>query len=966
PQQPRPVSPEPSCVSMKSDTSMGQGPDFSSEPPQSHPKPQQPRPVSPEPSCVSMKSDVSMGHFPNFSSGPPQSHPKPHQPRSVSPVPSCVSMKSDRSMGEGPDFSSEPPQSHPKPHRPRPVSPVSSCVSMKSDWSMEEGPNFSSEPPQSHPKPHQPRPMSPVPSCVSMKSDRSMGQGPDFSSEPPQSHPKMEQSLRRKSMDADVHFKGGTPLRLTQQLDQVQEMHQIHKSHLQKRFQCLIEGSIEQGSSTELNKVYTDLYITEGGRGEVNDEHEVRQIERASWREEELGRPIKCSDIFKPGSEKDEHIRSVLTNGVAGIGKTVSVQKFVLDWAEGKANQHIHFIFPFLFRELNMMKDKTFSLVGLIQHFYPKIKAEEILTSSKHRVMFIFDGLDECRLPLHFSLSSKCGDVTEQVSVDKLLTNLIQGNLLPSALLWITTRPAAASQILQKCVSQVTEIRGFNNPQKEEYFGKRISDENLASRVIRHLKSSRSLYIMCHIPVFCWIAAFVAERTSEESDKAEMPRTMTQMYSRFLIIQTSIKKDKYTERKETEEEIIFKLGKLAFQQLEKGNLIFYEEDLREAGIDLTEASVYSGVCTQIFREEKDVYQGRVFSFVHLSIQEFLAALYVFLCFSNRERNMSDQQQICQLSALFRAATLHDLHKTALDLALQSRNGHLDLFLRFLLGLSLESNQNLLKHLLPKTSSQSSSSVQTVQCVKENIRGESSSDRRINLFYCLNELNQHAVVERIDREGGQLSVEMLLPGEWGTVEFRLKISEEQLNRFDLQKYMTITKKDQTEILSPDDVLHKLVPVVQTSTKANWIAMICVTLEWNSYVLDFNTNTADWKHCELHLGYNDLRASDVEQLSALPPPASHLSGGGEKRSRARKPPLLVHSLSIAKTCTRLLVATHGNWYLAVPGKAVWDLGVAGGPRDAACRPALVWTRPAARQPLPQLWVNSKDLNGGPGGG
>ncbi|XP_063050175.1 NLR family CARD domain-containing protein 3-like [Engraulis encrasicolus] len=399
-----------------------------------------------------------------------------------------------------------------------------------------------------------------------------------------------------------------------------------------------------------------------------------------------------------------------------------------------------------------------------------------------------------------------------------LLTNLIQGNLLPSALIWITTRPAASGQIPQKkCVDQATEIRGFNNPQKEEYFGKRISDENLASRVIRHLKSSRSLYIMCHIPVFCWIAAFVAERTSEESDKAEMPRTMTQMYTRFLIIQTSIRKGKYTERKETEKEIIFKLGKLAFQQLEKGNLIFYEEDLREAGIDVTEASVYSGVCTQIFREEKDVYQGRVFSFVHLSIQEFLAALYVFLCFSNRDRNMSDQQQTSQLSDLFRAATLHDLHKTALDLALQSENGHLDLFLRFLLGLSLESNQNLLKRLLPKTSSQSQSSVQTVQFVKEKIRGESSSDRRINLFYCLNELNQHAVVERIDRKEGKLYVEMLLPGEWETVTFTLKMSEEQLDEFDLQKYIETPEEDQTELLSPDDVLQKLVPMVTTSNE-----------------------------------------------------------------------------------------------------------------------------------------------------
>ncbi|XP_042562162.1 protein NLRC3-like [Clupea harengus] len=590
-------------------------------------------------------------------------------------------------------------------------------------------------------------------------------------------------------------------------------MHQIHKSHLQKTFQHLIEGVPNQGDARLIHEIYTELYITEGGRGEVNDEHEVRQIERASWREAAQDRPIKCSDIFKPLFQRHKPIR-VLTKGVAGIGKTVSVQKFILDWAEGNANQDVHFIFPLLFRELNLMREKKLNLVDLIQHFYPGMDST-VFSSSQNRVMFILDGLDECRYPLDFRSNRRCCDVTEPASVDVLLTNLIKGNLLPSALLWITTRPAAANQIPPECVDQVSEIKGFNDPQKEEYFRKRISDENLANKTITHMKSSRSLYIMCHIPVFCWISATVVERTSDESEKVQMPRTLTQMYTHFLIIQTSTKKEKYTERKETDEEMIFKLGKLAFQQLENGNLIFYEEDLRECGIDITEASVYSGVCTQIFREEAGLYQGKVFSFVHLSIQEFLAALHVFLCFSNRERNMPDQQQTSQLSGLFRAATLHDLHKTAVDLALRSENGHLDLFLRFLLGLSLESNQNLLRHLLPQTRSQSQSSEQTVQYVKQKIIDQKTSDRRINLFYCLNELNHHAVVENIDRSSGALSVEMLLPGKWKTTRFRFEISEEQLDEFDLQKYIKTPEEDHTELLRPDDVLQRLVPVVTSA-------------------------------------------------------------------------------------------------------------------------------------------------------
>ncbi|XP_062387194.1 protein NLRC3-like [Sardina pilchardus] len=751
--------------------------------------------------------------------------------RSPSPTPTCVSMKSDNSIDRGIEFKGgdastgqmEGASSN------RSLSPTPSCVSMKSDISNDRGIEFKggdSSTGQMGGTSSNGRQPFLTPTHVSMKSDDSMG--------------------RR------ISFKGGD--------SSTGQYQQIHKSHLLKTFQCLIEGIPQQGDTRLLHEIYTDLYITEGGRGEVNDEHEVTQIER---REAAQDRPIKCSDIFKPLSQQVKPIRTVLTKGVAGIGKTVSVQKFIVDWAEGTANQDVHFIFPLPFRELNLMKEKKLSLVNLIQHFFPEIKDRKIFTSSAHKVMFIFDGLDECRLPLDFHSNPTCCDVTKPASVDELLTNLIKGDLLPSALLWITTRPAAANQISPDCVDKLTEIRGFNDPQKEEYFRKRISDENLASRTITHLKSSRSLYIMCHIPVFCWISAIVAVRTSNKSKRVEMPRTLTQMYTHFLIIQINMTNVKYTERKETDEEVIFKLGKLAFQQLEKGNLIFYEEDLRECGIDVTEASVYSGVCTQIFREEAGLYQGKVFSFVHLSIQEFLAALYVFLCFSNRQRHMSDQQQTSQLSALFTAATLYDLHKTAVDLALQRKNGHLDLFLRFLLGLSLESNQNILKDLLPQTRSQSDTTGQTVQYVKQKIRDQSSSGRRINLFYCLNELNHHAVVE-FKWSSGTLCVDMLLPGEWKTTTFKFKMSDQQLADFDLQKYIQTPEKDQTELLSPDEVLQRLVPVVTTCTSA--ILENCGLTEKScSYLASVLTAHSSSLRL-LDLSVNELLDSGVKRLSS----------------------------------------------------------------------------------------------------
>uniref|UniRef100_A0A8C7WBX4 NACHT domain-containing protein n=1 Tax=Oncorhynchus mykiss TaxID=8022 RepID=A0A8C7WBX4_ONCMY len=533
------------------------------------------------------------------------------------------------------------------------------------------------------------------------------------------------------------------------------------KSNLKKKFQCVFEGIAKQGNPTLLNKIYTELYITEGGTGEVNNEHELRQIETTTRKQARPETAIKCNDIFKPLTGQDKLIRTVLTKGVAGIGKTVSVQKFILDWAEGKANQDVQFVFSFPFRELNLMKGDKHTFIELLNHFSVETKQSGISIYNKYKVLFIFDGLDECRLPLDFQKNKICWDVTESTSVDVLLTNLIKGNLLPSALLWITTRPATANKIPSGCVDQVTEVRGFNDPQKEEYFRKRFRDEDLASRIISHMKTSRSLHIMCHIPVFCWISATVLEHMLKHK-REEMPKTLTEMYTHLVEFHTKQKNEKYLGKEETgphwNKESIMSLGKLAFQQLVNGNLIFYEEDLKGAGIDVNEASVYSGLCTQLFKEECVLYQDKVYCFVHLSIQEFLAAVYVFLSFINNNENLMDKLQTNDKPEV-------TFYKSVVDKALQSETGNLDLFLRFLLGLSLESNQKHLRGLLTKTRSSSQGHEETVKYIKEKIRENPSPERSINLFHCLNELNDHSLVEEIQRylSSGSLSEDELLSG-----------------------------------------------------------------------------------------------------------------------------------------------------------------------------------------------------------
>uniref|UniRef100_A0A9J7ZM70 NLR family, CARD domain containing 3-like 1 n=1 Tax=Cyprinus carpio carpio TaxID=630221 RepID=A0A9J7ZM70_CYPCA len=437
-------------------------------------------------------------------------------------------------------------------------------------------------------------------------------------------------------------------------------------------------------------------------------------------------------------------VRSVLARGVPGCGKSFAVQRFILDWADGKVHQDVFFLIPLHFKELNKMLEGEYTLLSLVSILYPEMKEIDTLDFEGCLVMFICDGLDDTQIPFNFRRTVYWCDATRPTSVQVLITNLIRGNLLYDAYVWVISRAGALDVIPPEHVQQLLEVRGFTDDQKEAYFRKTIPDRDLAERVIAHIKSSKTLFIMCHLPLFCWVASKVLQRQFQSlRPSAELPKTLTNLYTIMLHGQTQmsvekLQNDPSEDTKDlTADQLLIKLAKLSYSMLDKNEFQIEKEHWDGVGLpDSYPAMACTGLCTEFYREKYVIYTEKVSCFAHPTIQEYLAALHVFYSFKKHGKNLLEQNKLKALKV-----SLSDLLRSAVDKALSSKNNNYDIFLRFLLGLSVEANQELLKNILQiSTSSSQNAREETTRYISKKIKEGHFPEKTENLWRCIDELN----------------------------------------------------------------------------------------------------------------------------------------------------------------------------------------------------------------------------------
>ncbi|XP_062896213.1 NACHT, LRR and PYD domains-containing protein 3-like [Mobula hypostoma] len=423
---------------------------------------------------------------------------------------------------------------------------------------------------------------------------------------------------------------------------QLIDVQQKHKETLRVQTETLRVNTIlmrEKVKVFQLVDRYAKLTVISTVRDRRLVEHELlaRGRDHEEWREEHLRgelEKIRTDQLFQSSfsRSKSKSGSSAAVAGVAGIGKTTMVQKIVYDWATGKIYQQFQFVFSFKFRDLNSINCRI-NLRELILDQYPyfgNILRE--VWKNPEGLLFIFDGLDEFKHRIDFADSRRdtepkhqCPDPEWWCEVSDIVYSLIQGKLLPGCSVLVTTRPTALHLLEKAMISIWAEIMGFVGEERKEYFIRHFEDQTVAEAVFKHVKENEILYTMSYNPSYCWILALALGPffTQRVRDPQRVPKTITQLYSYYIY---NILKNHGREI-ENPRDVLLRVGQMAFRGVSQKKIVFTDGDLIK--YNLQPSPFLSGFLMELL-EREDSARSVVYTFPHLTIQEFVAAVAQFL------------------------------------------------------------------------------------------------------------------------------------------------------------------------------------------------------------------------------------------------------------------------------------------------------------------------------------------------
>ncbi|XP_041029885.1 NACHT, LRR and PYD domains-containing protein 3-like [Carcharodon carcharias] len=499
--------------------------------------------------------------------------------------------------------------------------------------------------------------------------------------------PKLRKILQDiENKGADLPLEVSKSLMETKVSNYLKEIQVQHKKFLHEKNKKLSVNVINgEKVISSLEDQYTEQVII------VSDpEQSVSRLDirvRGKRREEgqrkmikEQWETVRIGQLFRSSFGKSSRSGTAVVSGPAGIGKTTMVQKIVCDWAKGKIYQQFQFVFLFRFRDLNI-KGRT-SFKKLILDSYPHFKNRiEHLWEEPQGLLFILDGLDEFKEKIDFT-DRKRNTLTEhecfhpecECELSDIVRCLIQQKVLKGCSVLITTCSTELESLRKAEINLWAEIMGFLKEQRKEYFKKYFTDQRLAERVFTYLEQNDILYSMCDNPSYCTIVHYslAPGLRQRQETQSTLPTTVTQLFASYI---ANIFKNhefniykQHDLRPEQIRDLVLRTGEIAYFGICNNITRFNEKQLNDFKLERQET--LPGFMIQ--HRDTETSQT-IFSFIHITLQEFVAALAKYLT--------EDPQNLALLSA-------------------ESRNNvQLKTFLRFLVGLSSSGSAQILGGIL---------------------------------------------------------------------------------------------------------------------------------------------------------------------------------------------------------------------------------------------------------------------------